>query len=53
MKFKYTGDQDAITLRGVTFKKGKAVGVDDPNFIEKLSGLPYFAPVKPNGKDKD
>lgn len=45
-KFKYTGDQDAITLRGVTFEKGKAVPVEDPALAAKISVLDYFAKVK-------
>lgn len=52
MKFKFTGDQDEITLRGVTFEKGKAVDVDDPELIEKISALSYFSTVKRNVKNK-
>lgn len=55
MKFKYTGDQDAITLRGVTFEKGKAVELDadDPHaalLAAKVAALPYFEAVKPRRK---
>lgn len=53
MKFKYTGDQDEITLRGVTFSKGKAVDVDDEILSQKISVLPYFAEVKSRGKKQD
>lgn len=54
MKFKYTGDQDEITLRGVTFEKGKAVDVDEA-LAEKISVLDYFTEVKArkNAKDKN
>jgi len=48
MKFKFTGDQDAITLRGVTFEAGKAVDLsDNPELAAKVSVLPYFVEVKP------
>ena len=46
MKFKYTGDLEEITLRDVTFPKGKAVDVGD-DLAEKLSVLDFFAEVKP------
>lgn len=52
MKFKYTGEQDEITLRGVTFKKGKTVDVDDTDLIQKLSNIPDFSQVKRNAKIK-
>lgn len=29
MKVKYTGDLDAVTVRGVTFEKGKTVELDE------------------------
>ncbi len=45
MKLKYTGDGE-ITIRGVTFEKGKAVDVDDENLAAKLSALDYFQEVK-------
>ncbi len=53
MKYKYTGEQDEITLRGVTFKKGKAVDVDDPNLEQKISAMSDFSQVKNRGKNKD
>lgn len=54
MKFKYMGNLDAITLRGVTFEKGKAVDVSDDNLAEKISALDFFAEVKPRkAKDDD
>ena len=52
-KYKYTGDSDAITLRGITFEKGKAVAVDCANLQEKLSNLDYFAEVKTRGRKRD
>lgn len=50
MKFKFTGDQDEITLRGVTFPKGKAVDVGCEELAEKISVLDYFKAVKPRAK---
>lgn len=56
-KFRYIGDAPEITLRGVTFAKGKPVDLsDNPLLAEKVSVLPYFAEVKarkrkPNDKD--
>ena len=44
-KFKYMGPQDEITLRGVTFKKGKAVGVDAA-LADKVSNISGFVEVK-------
>ena len=52
MKYKYTGDQSEITIRGVTFKKGKAVDVDDASLIQKISAIPDFSAVKTNVKNK-
>ena len=46
MKFKYTGNQAEITLRGVTFPKGKAVRVDDQSLAEKIRLMPDFHAVK-------
>ena len=47
MKFKFTGDMDEITLRGVTFAKGKAVDLsDNPDLAEKVGALDYFEQVK-------
>lgn len=45
MKFKWTGAQDEITIRGVTFAKGKAVDVDE-ELAAKVSGIEGFKPVK-------
>lgn len=50
MKLKYTGDQDEITIRGVTFTKGRPVAVDCPDLAQKLVALPYFSEVKSRGK---
>ncbi len=47
MKFKYLGPDDAMTLRGVEFQKGKAVDLaDDPALAEKVARLDCFAEVK-------
>lgn len=45
MKFKFTGPQDEITIRGVTFEKGKAVEVD-AELGAKVSGIDGFKPVR-------
>jgi hypothetical protein len=50
MQFKYTGPDEEITLREVTFKAGKAVLVEDEGFQAKLSNLDYFKEVKPRGR---
>lgn len=55
MKFKFTGTDacpDEITLRGVTFTKGKAVDVADEGLAAKLEGLEFFTEVK-RGRPKD
>ena len=52
MKFKYIGELDEITLRGVAFKKNKAVDVDCTDFQAKLSNLDYFKEVKTRAKNK-
>lgn len=47
MKIKYTGEQDEITLRGVTFEKGKAVDLsDNQSLLNKALGLEYFKVAK-------
>ena len=53
MKFKYTGPNKEMTLRGVTFPKNKGVEVLSPNFQAKLAALDYFAEVKPRAKKND
>ncbi|MGB1215536.1 MAG: hypothetical protein ACPG4X_19355 [Pikeienuella sp.] len=50
MKIKYTGDQDEITIRNVTFPKGKAVVFNLENAPEallakKVLALPDFEEV--------
>lgn len=50
MKYKYTGEDEAITLREVSFPKGKAVDVDCPDLQAKLAGLDYFKGVRPRAK---
>lgn len=52
MKFKYTGEQAAITLRGVTFEKEKAVQVDDEGLASKVAALDFFEQVKTRRKAK-
>ena len=52
MKYRFTGEQDEITLRGVTFKKGKAVDVEDPALAQKLDALGLFEVVKPRADAK-
>lgn len=53
MKFKYTGDQDEVTFRGVTFEKGKAVDLSEaPALAAKVSVLAEFEEVK-RGKKSD
>ena len=52
MKFKYTGDQAEITLRGVTFEKGKPVEVD-ADLGAKISNLDYFKAVKARANVKN
>jgi len=46
MKFKYTGDQKEMPLRGIVFEKGKAVEVEDEAFAARLRNLDYFTEVK-------
>lgn len=53
MKYKYTGPDDSITIRGVTFKKGKAVEVEDAATAAKISVLPYFSIAKRKPKNAD
>ena len=56
MKIRFTGTEacpDEITLRGVTFARGKSVVIEEPDFQAKLLALDYFEQVKrgrkPNG----
>lgn len=53
MKFKYTGPLDEITLRDVTFPKGKPVEVLNENFQQKLGNLDYFTEVKRGRRKND
>ena len=53
MKFKYTGENEAITLRENTFEKGKAVDVACPDLQAKLAALDFFKEVKPRAKRND
>ena len=54
MKYKYNGNKDAITLRGVTFERGKVVDLsDNPDLSEKISVLPYFSEVKSRKRKSD
>lgn len=53
MQIKYEGDLDEVTVRGVTFKKGKAVDVDDPALAKKMLAWPDVSEVKRRAKNKD
>lgn len=53
MKYKFTGDQDEITIRGVTFPKGKPVTVEDDLLAQKIGALDYFEEVKRGRKAND
>lgn len=53
MRIKWTGEQDEITLRGVTFEKGKAVDVADTNLATKCLGISGFVEVKRGRKKND
>lgn len=54
MKFKYRGPDEEITLRDVTFPKGKAVDLtDSPELAAKVAVLDYFAEVKPRKRRND
>lgn len=53
MKFKYVGPDEEITLREITFSKGKAVDVECENLQSKLEALDEFQAVKPRGKRND
>lgn len=55
MKIKYMGKLDAVTVRGVTFAKGKAVDISaNPDLAKKMIAWPDVVPVKRgrNAKDK-
>lgn len=53
-KVKYNGDLPEITLRGVTFAKGKPVDLtDNPDLAAKVLNLPDFAEVKPRKRKND
>lgn len=53
IKFKGLEGQSEMTLRGLTFTKGKAVAVDDDAFAARLLRLDYFAEVKSRAKKND
>jgi len=54
MKFKYIGPDAEITLRDVTFPKGKPVDLSDKlELAVKVSVLDYFAEVKPRKRKND
>lgn len=46
MKLKYTGELDSVTVRGVTFERGKAVTVDCENLRDKMLAWPDVSEVK-------
>lgn len=55
MKIKYTGEQDEITFRHVTFPQGKAVELRDDDegdvrLAEKVLALSDFSEVKPRSR---
>ncbi|MCA0846115.1 hypothetical protein [Salipiger thiooxidans] len=57
MKLKYEGPLDEVTVRHVTFEKGKTVELsdDDPRdaaLVEKLASWPEFSEVKRGRKPK-
>lgn len=45
MKFKYTGDEPAVSYRGITFAKGEAIEVSD-SMAYRMIDHPLFAEVK-------
>lgn len=45
--YTYTGLDDSITLRGITFAQGSPVEIVDAGFEKKLDNLPYFSSDKP------
>ncbi len=49
LRYKYTGPDEDITMRGVYFPKDKAVPVDD-SLGAKIDVLDYFERVKPGPK---
>ena len=54
MKIKYTGDLDEVTVRGVTFKAGKAVDLsDNPDLAKKMIAWPDVVEVKRGRKAND
>lgn len=44
-KVRYVGDDKETTIREVTFKKGRAKTVSDPDLFAKVVALPYFETV--------
>lgn len=58
MRFRFVGNGDndpaKVTLRGITFAKGKAVSVDDEALAAKLRANSHFEVAKgrPSAKDK-
>jgi len=55
MKIKFSGLEgyDELTLRGITFKKGKAVEIKEGEFLTRLLNLDYFKEVKARKNDKN
>lgn len=50
MKFKYLGDCEGFSFRGLKFPIGQAVEVVDPEVIKKLENNSHFKAVKTNRK---
>lgn len=53
IKFKGLKDQNWIIRRGVTFKKGRVVDVEEGEFLDRLLRQDYFTVVKPRTKKND
>ncbi len=46
MKFRYNGDRDGVTVRGVSFPPGKTVDVTSKELAGKLKDNSHFDDVK-------
>jgi hypothetical protein len=52
-KFRYTGDCEGMTFRGLDFPIDKPVEVEDEDSIKKLEGNSHFSEVKSRKKAED